>query len=424
MKLPWIIWIIALLGLLIVGCGEGPTPMPLPSPTSMATAVPTLEPTVTEKPLPDFVLNTAVPSTETPRPTVTYDYSFALPTLTPGHPTRTPPLQASDLVATIEARTADPFTAVAVSDNLAFLGYGSTLAVIDISNPSQSTLLGELPVPNRVKKIQVMDQGLFLVLDVPNSEETMISLLTVDISEPSNPVVLDSYLPDFLAVDATWIGEIAYIVGWPSHWEAINVVDPANMFKAKIIREVDQWDCHGGGSNTYAVKEVAGYLHVFQGWCRGSERYVEILDIADPFNPVQVGLLRVSYSSAAMDIAYIDNYAFTRIGGFLRVFDVSDWDNVGLLSDLVFPGTEVGNTNGRLMVVEGYIYVASTDGLLIVRQTERFKTEAVNQLYPAVYLSDIQQTGDIVYLTDWDNGLIILDAPDPANPVEVGRWRP
>jgi hypothetical protein len=29
----------------------------------------------------------------------------------------------------------------------------------------------------------------------------------------------------------------------------------------------------------------------------------------------------------------------------------------------------------------------------------------------------------LVYLLDWDNGLVILDTADPANPVEIAKWQ-
>lgn len=391
--------------LLAAGCEKGPTP----------TAVPT------NGPPPVISSATMAPNTAVPlSPTATLNYD--IPTGTP-IPTRPPTYTAEELIATIQARTAEPFTAVAVKDNLAFVGYGSSLVILDISTPSQPRLLSQLPLSNRIKKIQVMEEALFLVLDFSNDDETRITLQTVGFSNPANPVILDSYQPDFLAVDAVWIGEIAYLVGWPSRWEAINVADPAHMFKAKVISEVDYWDCQGGGSNTYAVEEVEGYLHLFQGYCRSSGRYVNIWDIADPFNPVQLGQLRIHYSSAPMDMAYLDNLAFTRIGGFMRVFDISDWDNVGLLSDLPFPDGDAPALNGKLLAVDDTIYMASTNGLLLIQQTERFKTEVVNQLYPGVYLSDIVEANGYIYLTDWGGGLIILNAADPAHPLEVGRWQ-
>lgn len=409
--------------LLLVGCYEGPTPTPIPThlpaiittPTAVS-RIETRPALATEAQTPALrpqtaVSGTAVPPSSTPEPAL-------LPSMTPG-PTAFSPL---DLQATVLARSPNPFTSLALEGSLALIGHGTRLVIVDTTNPGQPEFVGELEVANRIKKIQAAGSTVYLVLELPNPVETKITFHTVNITDPAHPFLQDSYIPDFLAVDAVIIGEAAYIVGFPSHMDGINISDPANLFKASTIREVVAWDCHGGGTNVYSVKEAMGYLHLFQGSCRHGGRYVDIMDISDPLNPEVIGRISYPYSVRTMDVVYQENYAFTEIGGFIRVFDISGWQSPALLSDLVFPNQDFPRTNGKLIMVDGYVYYSSAAGLEIIEQTERFQTSLLNSLYPALYLSDITAENGYVYLLSWEDGLLILDAADPANPVEIGRW--
>jgi hypothetical protein len=210
--------------LAMIGCGRtiksqqttAVTPTPLNTPTFDGSTVTLsgelalgLETAVVPKPTTSVIPHTpptSVPDgNPSPVPTATatsFSYNTTRPIPTPI------PLSAIELQATIMARprTYDSFTSISVQEEMAFLGYGEYLVILDISTPSQPTLMSEIPLQNHIKQIQVISDTVYIVLEVSGGpDETQIELQIVDVTDPLNPFKQGVYSPAFLAVDAVVI---------------------------------------------------------------------------------------------------------------------------------------------------------------------------------------------------------------------------
>jgi hypothetical protein len=417
----WWWWFSLGIILLVVGCnGLSSTP----------TAVsPTPSPPITT---PEISMETAVapatiPATDTPHPPATpVPISTSSPTPNIATPTSlsTPsPLSAAELQATIIARSPVAYTTVFIWENLAFLGYGKYLVILDISTPSQPTLVSKTALQNQIKRIQAAGDTVYVVLEVRNSDEMKIGLQIIDITDPANPSEQGFYRPEFLAVDAVVIGGVAHVVGRENRWDVVDVSNPNSPTKIGAIREEDTtWGCMGTNIIINGVKEAGGYLYLSSASCRYARDFVIIYDTSNPLNPVWIR----SHSGGFLDVAYRDNYAYMLAssgGTFLRILDVSDQSKPGIVGDLSISRQGYSLRAGRVIMIDHYVYLASSEGLYIIDVIDRFQPTLSNTLYPNAYFNDIVEANGYIYLLDWDNGLLILDVSDPVNPVEIGKWQ-
>lgn len=390
--------------LLAVGCEEGPTPTAV-----LVSDTPEVHPTTPkpETPIPDTPVLLVTPNEQASTPN--------LPTVTKtAVPIRTPFYTAAELQATIIAKRPDAFVTLEIEGNLAFIVRGYELEILDISDRERPIQLSTLRTDALIKRIQVFDETAYLVLEFQVADGKQITIQAVDVSDPESPVLQGAYTPDFLGIDAAIIDGIAHIVGYGPTWGMVDVSSPNNLTWMGTVLEEQSRDCP---RPIGAVKVAGGYLHLFTINCRFPSLYASVYDVSSPFDPQIIQLL-VGFR----DIAYHDNYIFGLNGGAMQVYDISNWAEPELLGNLFLSGIEGYRISGSLMAVRGYIYHAYTDGLRIVEQVEPTKIEIVNHLYTDIYISDMREAEGFVYLLDWDNGLIILDASDPAEPVELGRW--
>ncbi|MAT96500.1 MAG: hypothetical protein CL608_05095 [Anaerolineaceae bacterium] len=402
------------------------------SPTE--TAVATSTPTFTASPT--TVVVTAVPSvtptaSSTPTPDTLYSRNANPKTPQPRRPTHTPvSFTPAELQATIIAKSQDSYTTFLVQENLAYVAFGKRLFIVDVSMPSQPILVGETVFPNQIEEIQVVDDTLYAIQrEGENIYQWPIELAIVDVTDPTNPSKLGLYSPEFLAIDAIVIGDIAHVIGFKDDWEVVDVSNPRLPTKIGTIQEGWSGSCSGCYILS-EVREIDGYLHLFPSNNRYSHPEILIYDVSEPLNPrITRELSYRNGSRTLLDYSDPDEDAYTVIvipngEGFLfRILDLSSPGVVGeLLQEL--PNTSIQSSqSGGLVTVDHYVYFASSDGLYILDVLERFRPSLANSLYPNAYFSDIVKANGLVYLLDWDDGLVILDVSDPLNPVEVGKWQ-
>jgi hypothetical protein len=324
-------------------------------------------------------------------------------------------------------RTYDSFTSISVQEEMAFLGYGEYLVILDISTPSQPTLMSELPLQNHIKQIQVISDTVYIVLEVSGGpDETQIELQIVDVTDPLNPFKQGVYRPAFLAVDAVVIGKVAHVIGLENYWEIVGISNPNAPNKIGTIREgytTGYTDRCSGCTILRNIKEIEGYLHLFSLTYRYGTNPIIVYDVSNPLNPEQIGTLNDPTQKSILNVVYAhkDAYTFAPYEGvFFRILGCC-WH--GVVGELVLEIPETLLQAGELAVIDHYVYLASSDGFYIVDVIDRFRPSLANALYPNAYFSDIVKANGFVYLLDWNNGLIILDVSGPVNPVEVGKWQ-
>lgn len=253
-------------------------------------------------------------------------------------------------------------------DTLLVLGIGAGLHSVDVSDPANPVLLNTLPLTGTHSKVSVSGD-----LAAVASDEAGFHLL--DVSDPALPVLLNSVIPTVNA-------------------------DYMDLHVEELILE---------GGTLFVVAETAGPL-----------RY----DVSDPLNPLLVGyepeldgyppLAFNGFRGACLagDRLYASHFSIDRPGAL--IFDLSGDDPLYL-----------NRTSGY-----DYIRSAAVSGDQVYACTGAMGLQALDHSNPdeIVRLGGIELVntwgaearGDTAYVASTDDGLVIVDFADPALPQVIG----
>ncbi len=195
---------------------------------------------------------------------------------------------------------------VAVSGQYAYVGEASALQVIDISNPSNPTVIGSLGIGFPIaRSISISGRYLFGL--------GAAAMRVVDISNPSNPVLIKNVTvsgsPDALTV----YGRYAYVVGGssPGYLQIIDISNPTNPTVVSTLSV--------GGFN-YSVTVSGRYAYVVGSYFSNA---LIVIDISNPTNPTQVG--STSINSYPYSVALSGSFAYVvNTSGTVQVIDISN----------------------------------------------------------------------------------------------------
>lgn len=236
--------------------------------------------------------------------------------------------------------------------------------------------------------------------------------------------------------------EVAFIPGPSTNWREITVVED----KAYVVTDVQDTDHSMQVIDLGALPDYANLIssyddtfdkgHIIQKDIFDDSPYVyingttttsgvHILDISDPFEPVEVGVYNPGYYIHDCHVRgnLLFAHAFFEPG--TDVVDISDKSNPTFLYRIPDPN---GSTHSSTMTMDGkYLMVANEqDGrdAIIWNIEDPNNLEAV-ATYTANYESLVHNPyikGDFVYLAHNTEGLRIVDLLDPEVPVEVGFY--
>ncbi len=225
------------------------------------------------------------------------------------------------------------------------------------------------------------------------------SLLSVDVSAPTNPILMDEYSvqgPHELTID----NDMAFIGSWADGLEIVDISDPENMVNIGSYYDGGEIvGCAVNGDTVYACDWVNG---------------LKVLDITNPTNPTLVGSYTITEASsldASNDIVVcgyenseliILNVTIPSNPTQIARYDVNDWV-------------------GRLKVENDFVYAATGKGLLILDISNPSEPELLYQHSLSLCL-DVFIEDDKLFISADTDGLIILNVSDPTNPSEIGTF--
>jgi hypothetical protein len=276
-------------------------------------------------------------------------------------------------------------------------------------------------------------------------------VLILDVSDPTAPVlVTDELRTQGVAYDAFFVAATQHLyvacgeagleiwdVSVPTAPARISVTEVLYIGVETPVGNVDVWD-------HYAIVECEwGYVHC--------------LDIADPANPVETAF-NGFMGNPARDL-YIDPDGSIHTSGAdvyqrLRVLPGGQLDGTGSKDFILGPGAVYGNSEvvytgyaGHLYIIDillptwpfwsitnvgviidmvvqdGMLYMINGDGLRIWNVQTHNSPFFVGALPYDLYHPDrIVLSGKLAYITDGRSGLHIVDVGDPAAPVELGSY--
>ena len=238
------------------------------------------------------------------------------------------------------------------------------------------------------------------------------SLLILDISQPSNPRQLGQVvLPDIYGVQGVAVsGNYAYVADYDAGLQIIDVSNPS----APVCV---------GGYNTSGIARcvvVSGnYAYVADG-----SAGLQIIDISNPVTPVRVG--GYNTRDYAKDVAVLNHYAYIADGSGLQIIDISNSAApvpMGGCYDFIsgyICGVAVSGNHAYLSFGNTVFWVPS--GLAVIDITNPTSPVCVGGYTTNSYARDVAVSGNYAYVADDSAGLQIIDVSNPALPARVGGY--
>lgn len=392
-----------------------PTRTAVPTMTMTATLNATLSPSSTPTAVP-----TTTPSPTLPPPTET---ATAVPTVTPpmSQVIALPEIDADgDVRLEVVNQIGGAVTAVAVQDNLAYIGIGSRLAVADVVDPTRPQVISQSEVlPGIIRQIAIQDSLAYLAL----GEE---GLWVFDISDPATLQVVGSLkttspadqflLRDHLAyaVNKRYIGELPQRDG-----QSLTIVDFSDAAQPIEIGSL----ALPSQANKLALIGDHLYIAIYPNWA-GFEETLLVVDVSNPDVPVLVtavpelaspdiaikdGQLLLTDDHGALILADVTNPISPTITTQAPVqINFSRLDFFHLDQNIVWAFSGFGDVNGCV----GYLYALDI--------SQPANVQKLSQLRASCAINDITSLNGMLYLAT-DNGLEIIDTTDPTAPIYVGK---
>jgi hypothetical protein len=304
--------------------------------------------------------------------------------------------------------------AVAVVGDIAYLGVGSRLLALDVSNPAAPTPFGRSAVLPGVVNAVVVTQTLAYVAAGQGG------LRVLDVSEPARPIEIGAVDTPGSAGDLKVAGGRVYVADGSGGLRIIDVADPARP------RELGALAPEGWEVSRVAVSGPIAYVP-----SGGAD--LRIIDVSNPEAPTEIGhhtatahpsTSPTEIRGVISDIAVHGTYAYLT-GAEFEVVDVSDptaprrvnpidpeWNMS--MSTLTFGIEVVGRT--------AYISTFSPARLEVVdlRSPERPRRIGYHEL-PAIF-SHVAIDGRTAFVPMPGAGLITIDITFPNRPQSLGAF--
>jgi hypothetical protein len=258
--------------------------------------------------------------------------------------------------SSIEAEEEEFVRDVAIHENIAYLAMGSGgMQIYNVLDPYNPVHLGGFPWPDTgnasARALYVLDNYVYVV------DYGLGNLWIIDISEPANPSLVsvsDSPHDWWGLTNVLVAGDYAYVVvkhPMPVDSDLIGVIDLTNILNPHTVNLLSP-----GGGSCYEIAARENYLF----FPRRASQNLQIFDISDPPNPVLVSY----YSAPGMceDVFIMGDYAFISIPYYgLHMVDISDPESPLLVTEY----SELGHLM-EIYADENYIYLTKSRDRLFI----------------------------------------------------------
>ncbi len=303
------------------------------------------------------------------------------------------------IVSTYE--TQDHIYAVQVLGDYAYLAnFAEGLTIVNVADPSSPTLEGSLTDGiGWVSDVHVYGSYAYVTDN--------IALNTIDISDPGNPSLNDSF--NILSANSVFVSHpYAYVTspysgipGQEGLW-VINVTHPDTLTELGHNESVtNAYDVCVSGEYAY-VANISGGLRIF--------------DISNTSNPIEVGFNDTLGFAVGVDVVGPIAYVADSFDG-VKVLDV----------DLPTNPFEIGNYTQiyaqGIQVLGSYAYVASAqEGFFILDVSNPGNPQEEGSYKTLGPPLDVFVSDSEAYIATGNGGLDIVDVSDPSDPQRLGHY--
>jgi len=257
---------------------------------------------------------------------------------------------------------ANTFSEVMVANNQAYIIDDQYFQIFSTNDANNPNLIGKYNI-NNPRAVDIIGNYAYIV-------DYSDGLFILDISAPTNPVLVSNYTQLSRSQMIKVIGSYAYVAA--NGLQVIDISDPTNP---NLVGSYNS----SNGFNFDIVNNYAYFLNLY-------EEYVEIIDISDPSKPNEVAEYDLGTNEEVQDVVVNNNYVYI-LHNYDNYYFNDDWTTVTIL-DISIPDnpTEVG----------------------------KYSTEA--------YATDMLVSNNYVYIALSQKGIQMLDITNPANPTLVSSY--
>ncbi|MGB3479993.1 MAG: T9SS type A sorting domain-containing protein [bacterium] len=301
-------------------------------------------------------------------------------------------------------------TSICVKGDYAYLGNGSSLRILDVSNPSNPSEIGSVSeLPGYLWDLTVSGDYVY------TAEGNGVSI--IDVSVPSSPSLAGRFdnvsfgISYGIAVKGNYTYVGAYVDGTTGYLLVLDVADPSNPQLVDTLYFDD--------GPIYSVEIQGDYAYLTTSW-----DWAPVVDISDPANPVRVA--DINGSSWGFNIKTSGNLVFVSAQMSCWIADITDPTNPVTLTLIEPPDIATNITD--VGIYGQYAYITSFEsGLRILDITIPYCPVEVGYtglsgtglLSPAFAVSMNEQCACVAMVV---GGLRIVDIANPLNPVEISSY--
>ena len=272
--------------------------------------------------------------------------------------------------------------------------YAGGLEAIDVSDPSNPTLLGSWNSPGLANSVAVSGGLAFLADDIAG-------LQVVDVSDPSNPTPIGNYSLSGLAHGVAVTGSRVFLATQLAGLVILDVTDPTQpVLESQYAATSNARGVAVDGAFAFVGDSNAGF---------------QVIRISDPCSPAVAGTYATGTHGygVAVDGRYC--YLAEDTNG-LAIFDVSDPSQPALLSTIDTPGIawKVAASGSEVLVAD------KSGGLQVIDASDPANAAIVGSYATAKPANDVAVVGSYAFVVADSIGLQVIDLSDPTNPVLVG----
>ncbi len=274
---------------------------------------------------------------------------------------------------------------VYVSGKYAYVADGTSLQIIDISNPASPTSIGSYASSGSIFSVSVSGKYAYVTVS-----DLLGSFLIIDVSNPALPTLVGSAITSSDVSYSYVSGKYAYVSDNLAGLKIFDISDP---------RSPSLLSTYAPGTENTGVYVSGKYAYIAD-----SSSGIQILDISNPVSPSLMGTYNTS--GAALGIYVSGKYAYVADGSSgLQIVNISNPASPALVGTYNTTGTAYDvYVSGR------YAYVADdTSGVHVIDVLNPASPSLVGTYNTSGNAAGIYVSGKYAYVADSASGLQILD---------------
>jgi hypothetical protein len=284
---------------------------------------------------------------------------------------------------------------VFISGDFAFVSDESFLVSVNVSNPTQPLLMDTFPTFGNTY-CTIVRGGIAYVADATGG------FRIYNVTNPSDILPLGVVFPASGAYDLMVSGNYAYLASQ----SGLIIVDIQNPFNPTIVGNYNV----GGVGQYIAIQNDLVALSV-------NGNYVYLFNVSIPSNPQ----LLYSYNTGAntCGMAFYGNYLYLSLfnTGSLLCLDIQKPTNPIFISSI-----SIGGQPNDVIIRGNIAFVAAGSiGLVCINISNKYAMQ-VEKCYDTSHAYGLDVCGNIVYISDYYDGLICIQVAEYINPVLLSTF--